>query len=165
MKCKLELKGNHIRNQKKLERIHVKIEFVNKIEDKLNLLPKNKWVIKIILNIIWLASVILECLIIMLAWVLDMLRAMSYVVFIVSPWILKNKLKSLISVLEKNLGKGIILSSRISLVSSLLIVFLIDKYQKILSESGSEVYEFFCSVLIIPFLITQLSELRKKKEI
>lgn len=165
IKYKAGLRDCHIGNPKKLKPSCVKIEFTNKIQVKLNSLPKNKWVTKTILNIIWLISVVLECLVLILVWLLDMFRAMMYIIFKIIPMILINKLKSFSHLLEKDLGKGIIFSSRISLVSSLLIVFLIDKYQKILSESGSEVYEFFCSVLIIPFLITQLSELRKRKEI
>ena len=66
----------------------------------------------------------------------------------------------LINLLRLNPGKAVILCSRFSLISSLIIVFVIDKYLKVFSCSGSQVYDFLCSVIIIPFLITQIMELK-----
>lgn len=72
--------------------------------------------------------------------------------------------RKLFIALGKNQGKSIIIISRVLLVGSLLFVYLIDKYMKLFSAQGSEIYEFMCSVFIIPFLITQLIEIRRKKK-
>ena len=58
--------------------------------------------------------------------------------------------------------KTILVLSRLSFVLSFIIVYIIDRYQEIFSPSGSDVYEFTCSVILIPFLITELSKIRKK---
>ena len=58
--------------------------------------------------------------------------------------------------------RKIIFLSRSLFAFSLLIVYTIDHYQGIFSPAGSEMYEFICSVVLIPFLITELSKIRKK---
>lgn len=64
--------------------------------------------------------------------------------------------------LSFDLGKSLIICSRFSLVVGLIIVFLIDKYYSLFSDAGSRVFEFCCSVIIIPLLITHLTELRNR---
>lgn len=61
-----------------------------------------------------------------------------------------------------DLSKNLIICSRFSLVAGLMIVFVIDKYYSLFSDAGSSVFEFSCSVIIIPLLITQLAALREK---
>ena len=61
----------------------------------------------------------------------------------------------------KNQGRRIIVVSRFSLVFSLLVVFVIDKYCGVFSVYGSKIYEFVCSVILIPLFISQLTKLRE----
>jgi hypothetical protein len=72
--------------------------------------------------------------------------------------------KKICLALGRNQGKSIIIISRLSLVGSLMFVYLMDKYMKLFSAQGSEVYEFICSVIIIPLLITQIIEIRRRKK-
>ena len=64
--------------------------------------------------------------------------------------------------IQINVERVIIIALRLSLIGSLLITFVINKYEEILSPKGSDVYEFLCSVVLIPIFITQLVEIKTK---
>lgn len=111
--------------------------------------------------LLWFFCLIGEVIIAFIFAFIKMLKELLWILVIGLPRKLWKYVKKWLNLLEKDQGKGIIISSRISLVVSLLIVFLVDKYQGIFSTEGSEVYEFLCSVIIIPFLITQVSALKE----
>lgn len=141
---------------------HVKLS--ETVLSKISAIPKRKWIKKTWFNLVWYVCTLYESLIMILLAILDMTKKIVFVSVLFIPMLIKKGVQRLIKVLEQNQGRGIILTSRISLVSSLLVIYLIDKYQRLFSDRGSEVYEFFCSVIIIPFLITQLSELKKRTD-
>ena len=62
--------------------------------------------------------------------------------------------------IQINVERVIIIALRLSLIGS--ITFVINKYEEILSPKGSDVYEFLCSVVLIPIFITQLVEIKTK---
>lgn len=101
-----------------------------------------------------------ECFIIT---VLDLLQKMIVIVVRI-PYYLCKKMKVFFSkLLKKDQSSVIILGSRVSLIVSLMIVYVIDSYQYILSNEGSKVYEFICSVVLIPFLAKQYGKLKLTK--
>lgn len=110
----------------------------------------------------WLMCICVDAIIMLVITLYDIVKTVFIVVIIAIPKIIFNKLRKLVSYFRQNPGKIIVLNSRLALVSSLLIVYLLDQYQDILSDAGSAVYEFLCSVIIIPFLITQLNDLKNK---
>lgn len=116
---------------------------------------------KVLLYFGWFICLILETLKEFILALMRVIKDLLRLLFIGFPKWLLVQVKKLLDLLEQDLGKAIIISSRISLVGALLIVYLVDKYQKVLSAEGSDVYEFLCSVIMIPFLITQLSALRR----
>lgn len=150
------------RNKKIVEKgrtNHISEEVWNKIEK----IPRKKKWKRIFFCFLWIIVLVCETVKIFIVAMVNMIKDLFIVIVIGLPRLLYNQIKKIFNSLEQNQGKGIIVSSRLSLVGSLLIVYLIDKYQKIFSAEGSEVYEFFCSVIMIPFLITQISILRKEK--
>ena len=79
-----------------------------------------------------------------------------------SLYLLTSLKTSICTALLHSPEQKIIFLSRSLFAVSLLIVYTIDHYQGIFSPAGSEMYEFICSVVLIPFLITELSKIRKK---
>jgi hypothetical protein len=139
-----------------------KSELSEKVLGKIGNIPKGKRIERIGVNFFWVFCVILDTLKLIFEAMFDMIQKIVLATLLILPMTIGRGIKKILIILEKNQGKGVTLSSRISLVSSILIVYLVDKYQNVFSKTGSDVYEFFCSVLIIPFLITQLNELHKK---
>lgn len=125
-------------------------------------LPTKQWK-RWFYYLLWLFCLVIETILVFASAFVKLLKDLIWVVVIGLPKLLWRQVKKWLELLEKDQGKGIIISSRISLVASLLIVFFIDKYQGIFSAEGSGVYEFMCSVILIPFLITQLGALREKR--
>nr|WP_312579308.1 hypothetical protein [Sedimentibacter sp.] len=148
--------NNSIKNEKNKKMYYLLSQAVEKIE----ILPKTKIVKKISCNILWLLCVAIDTIIAFLITVIDILKELLSIIILVPQKIIYNGGKALLRALSKNQGKTIIIISRISLVVSLLLVYFIDKYKKVFSAPGSEIYEFLCSVIIIPFLITQLTDLK-----
>ena len=87
----------------------------------------------------------------------------KYLLKTVLNWIVKAGAK-FVDLMCNTPDKRIVLLSRFSIVFSLTTLFFIDKYNKVLSNSGSEVYEFLCGVIIIPMVITQALEISRNKE-
>lgn len=112
------------------------------------LISKTLWII--IEPVMIIVEVLVECL-----WKL------LFLIFKGSFVVICMYMKRLINGLETNQGKNIMILSRVSLVFSLLCVYFVDKYQGVLSSSGSEIYEFLCSVILIPLFIAQLTELKE----
>lgn len=135
-----------------------------KIWNKIEVIPqKNIWK-KIIYYLIWLLVLIVDVAVVFMIAFIRMLIDLIRVMLIIIPRKMWGYIKTLLGKLENDQGKAIIISSRIALVSSLLIVFCIDKYKHLFSADGSAVYEFICSVILIPFLITQLGALKEKNK-
>ena len=81
------------------------------------------------------------------------------------PSILLKKTTQVIGILfQRDQGKVIVICSRLAMVSSLLMIYIINKYEQILSNAGSDIYEFLCSVMIIPFLVTQINSMKNLKK-
>lgn len=112
---------------------------------------------KILYGIIWILYCIWDSLKALIIAIIEMVRK----IILAMAYVLLRSIEKVINLLKKDQSKVVIISSRISLISSLLIVYLIDKYEQVFSKSGSEVYGFLCSAIIIPFLISQISSLRK----
>lgn len=104
--------------------------------------------------------IIMEPVMIIVEGLVECLWKLLYLIFKGSFVVICIYMKRLINVLETNQGKNILILSRVSLVFSLLCVYFVDKYQGVLSPSGSEIYEFLCSVILIPLFIAQLTELK-----
>lgn len=157
MKQSNNRRGKQNREKKEKERKRISEEIWIMIEKTSRI---HKWK-KCFLVLLWIFCLIYEAVMVFVLAFIKMLKELLWIVVIGLPRKLWAHMKKILDLLEQDQGKGIIISSRTSLVASLLIVFLVDKYQGIFSESGSEVYEFLCSVIMIPFLITQLSTLKK----
>ena len=96
----------------------------------------------------------------------DGIRVIVYFVLTIVKGLLsiaKTTIKKICLYLKNNMGKVIVICSRLAIIFSLLLTYIIDKYECILSNSGSDVYEFVCSVLLIPFLITSINLLKANK--
>lgn len=131
------------------------------ILEKIDMCKDGKPWIKVKYYVFWVVCIPVDLLIGLLkVMYIDAVK----LIFIASKRFLRNGVRFLVNILSKNQGKAIIIVSRVSLVGSLIFVYLIDKYQQIFSISGSEIYEFICSVIIIPLLITQLIEIRSKRK-
>lgn len=150
-------KKNEKKDLKKLDSFTFSKKVLNIIESE----PVS--IKKLLLNVLWGASVIIDSGIMIVMGIIEMIAETISATILIIPMKLLNKAKKLINLMQRNQGRVIILSSRISLVSSLFIVYVINSYQNVISEAGSGVYEFLCSVFIIPFLVTQLNEIRKNE--
>ena len=116
---------------------------------------------KILYGIIWILYCIWDSLKALVVSIIEIVRK----VILAMVYVLLRSIEKVVNLLKKDQSKVVIISSRISLISSLLIVYLIDKYEQVFSKSGSEVYGFLSSVIIIPFLISQISSLRSRRKI
>ena len=134
-----------------------------KIWNKIETIPQKKIWKKIFGYLIWLLVLVIDVVVVFMIAFVRMLIDLIRVMLIIIPRNLWGYIKKGLSKLENDQGKAVIISSRIALVSSLLIVFCIDKYKHLFSNDGSAVYEFICSVILIPFLITQLGALKDMK--
>ena len=133
------------------------------IWNKIETIPQKKVWKKIFCYPIWLLVLIIDVVVLFMIAFIRMLIDLIRVMLIIIPRKLWGYIKKWLSKLENDQGKAVIISSRIALVTSLLIVFCIDKYNHLFSNEGSAVYEFICSVVLIPFLITQLGALKEKR--
>lgn len=135
------------------------LNFHNLLEEKLikneSLLTSKKYFLAIYYMIILVWS-ILKSFILLGEIILDLIRKIFFIIVNSIFWgILKIKEK-----INSFSEKTIIILSQISLIASLGAIFAIDKYQNIFSDVGSEIYEFICSVLLIPFLITKFEKIK-----
>lgn len=141
--------------------ISAEYKWLKRIENTIDILSKYKKFKRIMLYILWLFVLVIESLKVFLAvtisYCCDLITIIVYLVKNMCCKIMGYLKQSIVT----NYGQNILFVSRIAFVFSIGVVYLLDQYQGILSESGSSVYEFICSVIIIPFLITQLSELGK----
>lgn len=115
---------------------------------------------RLVFSIFWVISLIIDSVKSFFVSAVNLVYSMIVIVVFYPKNVYIKVLDYLINLLRLNPGKAVILCSRFSLISSLIIVFVIDKYLKVFSCSGSQVYDFLCSVIIIPFLITQIMELK-----
>lgn len=144
----------------------MEFSLADKLTITINKLPKEVNITKVLYNLIWLLCVIVDSMIMMLRIiVIDLIKETLLLIVRAFNYSIYSGIKNISNILSNNQGKAIIIITRISLVSSLVIVYLIDKYQQIFSPSGSNVYEFICSVIIIPLIIAQLLEIRKHQNI
>ena len=121
---------------------------------------------KIGLYIIWFIFVILDVFPQVAVWFLNNIVDFFLVFIQLFLRTMTNLFGNASRKLDDNQGRAIIITSKLSLVGSLLIVYFLDSYYEIFSSSsGSRVYEFICSVIIIPLLIAQIFDVRKAKSI
>ncbi|WP_312833620.1 hypothetical protein [Sedimentibacter saalensis] len=161
IKNKIKIRYNKsIKNEKNKKMYYL---LSQTIEKKIEILPKTKILKRINYNIYWLLCIIIDTIIVFLITVNDCLKGLLSIIILAPQEIICNGGKVISRALSKNQGKTIIFISRISLVVSLLLVYFIDKYKKVFSAPGSEIYEFLCSVIIIPFLITELYNLKNSQ--
>ena len=155
----------HIRRRKgkKINIKFIEFKFISLSNDTL-ISMKNvrglNFIIYIGKCIIWLLVSIFEAVLNAIFNFADFLLKMLAVVILYPCMVVFKILKQIIYICGKQYERVIVYVSRFSLVLSLVIVYFVDSYEHILSNSGSQVYEFLCSVIIIPFLITQITELR-----
>lgn len=57
----------------------------------------------------------------------------------------------------------IALSARVSILISIVITFIIFKYESIISENGLDVMEFIFTIFLLPFIFNEILKLRKSK--
>lgn len=141
-----------------------KIELVsNMIWNSFEEMP-NEWLLeKTLMYIVWLIFIAVDTIVILLFGLKNMLGTLRKKIFVSLPRKIGNRLKGMIRLLQDNQGKKVMFTARISLVGAFLIVFCIDKYFGIFSAGGSGIYEFMCSMFVIPFLISQVNNLKEKR--
>lgn len=105
----------------------------------------------------------------------------SYSIFVLVSYVIRvigfvvTFIKKVRNTLIKNLNKmGIILismdsnyiialSARVSILISIVITFIIFKYESIISENGLDVMEFIFTIFLLPFIFNEILKLRKSK--
>jgi len=128
---------------------------------RINGLSSSQFIKKLVFRLLWFISIPLDATIMFFAiFILPSVSIMGYVVKN-TRIVVRNTSRYFSDILYENKGKAVILISRFSIIASLLTVLVIDKYYELFSPSGSSMYEFLCSVIIIPIFITQLIELKK----
>jgi hypothetical protein len=144
-------------------------EFVlwaNLIIKEINNIPRHKKMKRISYNIVWYLSIIIDVARIAInGLVLVMWHSIKLATTVLPVKIIKHCISGFSKIASNNLGRTIIIISRISLIISLLIVFLIDKYIQVFSTQGSSIYEFLCSVITIPLIITRIIDIKGQKEV
>lgn len=138
--------------------------FTIRVESHIDAKPTRGLLYKVIIYLVWFFAVLFDSslgLIILIIY--NIYLNIKGLVKIVLNWIVMAGTK-LVDLMCNTPDKRIVLLSRFSIVFSLTTLFFIDKYNKVLSNSGSEVYEFLCGVIIIPMVITQALEISRNKE-
>ena len=137
-------------------------KFVSKMAwRKFEVIQRNRPLKKILYYCIWMLSIVIDAIQAFFIAMLNLVYRIVLIIIFYPRIIIKSVLYNINDLLYKNPGKAIILCSRFSLMSSIITVFIIDKYSEIFSSAGSQVYEFLCSVIIIPLLITHIIELKR----
>lgn len=130
------------------------------ISDTLN----KPWYIKIYYNLKWFIGLLAN---ITYVFFVLLIKILIFDVYYFIKIILSKSFNYTISKLNainyENLGRGIVLASRIYLAISLLIVYGLDKYIFLFSSKGSVIYEYFASVIIIPLILTSVIDIKNKK--
>lgn len=134
----------------------------NGVLEKIQELPRRCWIRRFLFCCLWLLCAVIDGAKNIVVTFCELVHKLLYIIFKVPKAACGKVLGYINSFSRKNHGRIIVVGSRVALISSLVIVFLLDKYKGIFSESGSNVYEFMCSVIIIPFLITQIDNLKSK---
>ena len=158
----IKITNNKVSNQKQMKKKKEWNRISERIWNRIEKIPTAKKWKRYSYYLLWLLMLVVDIVIAYILVFIKVLKDLLWVVIIGIPRKLWKYMKHCLDMLEKEQGKVIIISSRIALVSSLIIVFCVDKYQRVFSAEGSEVYEFMCSVMLIPFLITQIGALKER---
>ncbi len=159
---KNEEKKNKKKEQKKESNRNV-LPLSTEVELKINNLSKNKRLKKCMLWLWWFLLAIVDIVFMYIKLIYEFIKSIFLIIVLSIPRFIESVKKWVFEKLINEQGKTIIVMSRFSLVFSLMIVYFINKYNSIFSNKGSEIYEFLCSVIIIPTLITQIIDLRSDK--
>lgn len=112
--------------------------------------------------IIWIPIIFLDVIIEVLKLFAKQIKMyLDFLRFVIDY--IRVKVSRLSMVLIPNQGRNLVLISRVSIVFSFLVTYYLDSYYGILSKAGSRIFEFFCSVMIIPILISQIVKINSKK--
>ncbi len=153
----LELNVDDLDEPKKIEL------FSNKIWNSFEKLSNKCLLRKALMYVVWLILVAVDTIFILLFGLKNIFGTLRKKLFVLFPRKIGNRLKCMKRLLQENQGKKVMFTARISLVGAFLIVFCIDKYLGIFSAGGSGIYEFMCSMFVIPFLISQVNNLKEKR--
>lgn len=77
--------------------------------------------------------------------------------------LIKNLYKMGIILISMDSNYIIALSARVSILISIVITFIIFKYESIISEKGLDVMEFIFTIFLLPFIFNEILKLRKSK--
>lgn len=137
----------------------------NIIIEKIDAFTEENMLKKVLYNILWFISLLIDILLGFSKVLIEFIWNLIIIIVFVPPKLIRNAINALSESLSKNQGKSIIIISRVSLISALIIVYLVDKYMGVFSGPGSDIFEFMCSVIIIPIIITQIIDLKSKQNI
>ncbi|MCM1399177.1 MAG: hypothetical protein NC225_06800 [Clostridium sp.] len=151
--------GKQKKNRKKRHKKKIK----NFSAKKVKILKFNKT--KIGYHICHIIHILGEIVFFIIDSLFQWMRILVYLIIKFPFIVARGIFRKLISRLSGDQGKTIIFLSRLSLLVSCIVVYIIDKYNCIFSAQGSESYEFLCSVILIPLVITQLADLKNRKNI
>lgn len=143
------------------------IRLTSKFEHRFDINNYHSFNSKLLVHMLWLLIAIFDS-------TIGLIISIIWYLFIVLTTIIYTFLKSVLKVIKnlnlrlaENLGRTIIIISRYAIVLALISVIFLDKYETLFTDAGSEIFEFICSVVIIPFAISQIVEIRNyvvKKE-
>lgn len=137
------------------------IELARKHEEFFDANPIKNNFLRVLNQLLWIVCVLFDATIGLVLW---FLKYIFHIIFRMFSSVIENVRKILSKVfinLEKNQGKTIIIISRYSIIVSLTFILFLDKYNNLFSEPGGEIYEFICSVVIIPFVFSQILEIKE----
>lgn len=153
-----------INNKKKKISMGLKVPRIHRIIKGLKNYSFFKGKYKGINYAVFFILTIIESLLMGIDLIIDIIAQMCLMIKTFCTFLMNIIIKS-IHILRSDSGRIIAVLSRLSLIMSVLTVFVIDKYENVFSTAGSEIYEFLCSVLMIPFFITQLNKIRNKDNV
>jgi len=70
----------------------------------------------------------------------------------------------ILKIVHRNPGNTLVWISKLLFIITLIFVFVVDQYTGLFSKAGSKCYEYLSSVIIIPLLISQIQDIRKKHQ-
>jgi len=125
--------------------------------------PKGRFFRFAVLYILWAPLILIDAVIEFFRYCTEQLITFFLILFRFFNY-LRKYISKILGDATNNKGRVIIIISRISIIFSFIFTYLIDAYKKLFSPAGSRLFEFFCGVMIIPLLITQIIDIKKKSE-
>ena len=117
-----------------------------------------------LLNAMWWAILLIFDTIVAFIFVLwEWIEVIGLLLFAFLPRSVSKILHSLCTLLSDGINHIILSMSRVVAIFSFIIVYIIIKYNNVMSSQGIDVFEFLSSVIVIPLVISQLIELHNKK--